>query len=481
MPDINLDYLNDRYLAFVLPLELRRLVGQAFHSWFLTGNEEERAHFQEVADDAFPTIIYDLEAKLKSAIRRFTSLVECWNSSTPNDGELRQCSKALIAANQKFVKRLKATWYDERHRCHLKIANKCGGYEHLPSNLQTWDVLGKHHLDHDDGNRIIINNRLGIEIDDILIKKSSSALIISSIQTPGWYNSERQAISRATIALQSYLKTPHQQLFKLGCLFADVNWGDAWFDPLINPGSRRSLTTHLSREIGRLVPQLWFLISDKVSVKVRRLTSQATISSAIKVANLICELCHAGLYRSKNGWFEGEYERILLAYDLTQLRLYSEREIIALTTRVAKCLSNYEETLEPIDSIPKLNQLAKRYPMHGKVLQIGLEANRVGETSLGVLHIWNRISAVEQDNGQYRLSKDGFAYGTVDRPAGTLVKLLVAAEGGKVTAKQVADHLELKGRKRRMDEITKGIPRQIKECIQSSGRGGTHLVDPSSK
>lgn len=47
----DIEYLDDRYLAFVLPWELRQLVAQRVHSWFLAGNEEEQDYFQENSDN----------------------------------------------------------------------------------------------------------------------------------------------------------------------------------------------------------------------------------------------------------------------------------------------------------------------------------------------------------------------------------------------------------------------------------------------
>lgn len=486
MADINLEYLNDRYLAFVLPMELRRLVGQGVRSWFGAGNEEEREHFRENYDERFPASMPDLAAQLKSAIRKFTSLVACWDTNGSSQEKLRDCSKALTSAIDGFVKTLKAGWYDERHRCYMKIANYYREYDQIPRRLRSWDLLGTHHLDHDDNglkgrNRIIIKNRSGDVIDDLQTKKRPAAPIISVIKTMGWYNAERLAISHATADMMDCLVAPHRQLFELGCLLADVNWGNAWYSPTIDSESRRSITMSLNNCLDPLVRQLWYLIPNKVSTRIRRLQTQDDTRSAISLVNDICQLCHDWLYRSKYGWFDGAYERVLLAYDLSRLGHFSEPQVVAITTRLGAVFKKYGETLEPIGSLTRLEQLNKQYPMRGKHLQFGLKANQVGDPTSSTLRpIWTRISVNEQEDGKYLLSLDGRPCGKVDRPAGTLVKLLIAAEDGKVIAKQVADLLGLKGRKRRLDEISKGMPRQILQCIQSGGRGGTRLVDPKA-
>lgn len=488
MADINLEYLNDRYLAFVLPMELRRLVGQGVNSWFGAGNEEEREHFKENYDEKFPNSIPDLAAQLKSAIRKFTSLVACWDISGSSQDKLRDCSEALTSAIDGYVKTLKANWYDERHRCYMKITNYYREYDQIPRKLRSWELLGKHYLDHDEngikgGNRIIIKNRSGDVIDDLQIKNRPAAPVVSAIKTVGWYNAERLAISHATAGMMNCLVVQHRQLFELGCLLADVNWGNAWYSPTIDPESRRSLTTTLSRRLDSLVRQLWYLIDNKVSTKIRLLQTQDKKRSAVILANDIWKICHAGLYRSKNGWFEGNYERIVLAYDLTHLGPISDSQLGVLTTGLANTLRKFREHMEPIDSSKRMLILAKDYPMRGKVLQIGLDANQVGDpTSSTVQHIWNRITVDEQENDKYLLSKDGRPCGIVERPTGTLVKLLIAAEGKIVTSKDVADYLGLKGRKARMDEIKKGLPRQISMCIEfGKGRRGTRLVDPNAK
>lgn len=481
MPDINLDYLNDRYLAFALPMELRRLVGQGVRSWFGAGNVEERKHFKENYDETFPNSIPDLAAELKSAIRKFTSLVECWDICGSSQEKLRDCSKALTSAIDGYVKTLKADWYDARHRCYMKIANYYREYDQIPRRLRSWDLLGTHHLDHDEngikgGNRIIIKNRSGDVIDDLQIKKRSAAPVISAIKTVGWYNAERQVIGKATVALMDCLIAPHRQLFELGSLLADVHWGKAWFAPSTNPSSRKAVTEALAQRVERLVCQHKYLFPDAVMPILKLLRVQDSCSSASRVTEQVYDHCHSSLYRARHGIVDCEYECQLLAFDLYHLMspTLGNEQKVDVYARGSKFYADLTGTQPPtVNDFVGLAGLARRHRPRWVQIQIGYKSSQsADQEALKPLEIWDVLKIKKKDSAYIVLANEHIVCELED-DAGILFKYLLQAKGQLVTGPEIATKLHKKEFK--VSRAKGTMPPEILALIKSEPRNGSSL------